>query len=273
MRRVLVGARPRGFTLIEILVVIAIIAILAALLFPVFTQAKVSAKQTACMSNMRQMGVGLLLYLADNEDEWAPSAVPQIMAGFAPQQIWFGYDNNNYPINGGFYGQVFLAARNPFRPGAIDRYLKEHAIKRCPMMPKAWQSAFALNWWNPGFTSPYYSRNPAAYQNEFGPSARTFRFHTDGQYVTTGAKNSEVDEAANTLIMWEHLARVPMCNFLQTSDWFFSPPRVQSLIAHFHFLHREGANSLWADGHARRITYFQLKRPWFSSRKDIYPPY
>lgn len=58
----------RAFTLIELLVVVAIIAILAAILFPVFAQAKDAAKRTADLSNARQIGVALKLYLADSED-------------------------------------------------------------------------------------------------------------------------------------------------------------------------------------------------------------
>jgi prepilin-type N-terminal cleavage/methylation domain-containing protein/prepilin-type processing-associated H-X9-DG protein len=57
-----------AFTLIELLVVIAIIAILAAILFPVFAQAKLAAKKTADLSNLKQLGVATLLYLGDNDD-------------------------------------------------------------------------------------------------------------------------------------------------------------------------------------------------------------
>jgi prepilin-type N-terminal cleavage/methylation domain-containing protein len=60
--------RSKAFTLIELLVVIAIIAILAAILFPVFAQAKNSAKKTACLSNVKQIALGTIMYTGDNDD-------------------------------------------------------------------------------------------------------------------------------------------------------------------------------------------------------------
>src|SRR5579871_6893304 len=66
--------RPHAFTLIELLVVIAIIAILAAILFPVFAQAKEAAKKTSCLSNTKQMGLAVTMYAGDNDDNyfWQP---------------------------------------------------------------------------------------------------------------------------------------------------------------------------------------------------------
>lgn len=64
----------RAFTLIEILVVIAIIAILAAILFPVFAQAKLAAKQTAAISHMRQMSAAVFMYAADYDDYFVPAS-------------------------------------------------------------------------------------------------------------------------------------------------------------------------------------------------------
>lgn len=63
----------KAFTLIELLVVIAIIAILAAILFPVFAQAKVAAKSAATLSNLKQIGTGLAMYEADADDTMPPS--------------------------------------------------------------------------------------------------------------------------------------------------------------------------------------------------------
>src|SRR5438045_3135 len=62
--------RQEGFTLIELLVVIAIIAILAAILFPVFAQARESARMSTCLSNFKQIGTGVMMYVQDWDDTY-----------------------------------------------------------------------------------------------------------------------------------------------------------------------------------------------------------
>jgi prepilin-type N-terminal cleavage/methylation domain-containing protein/prepilin-type processing-associated H-X9-DG protein len=265
-----VNLKNRGFTLIELLVVIAIISILAAILFPVFAEAKRSAKQTVCLSNMKQIGMATMLYLGDHDDQWFPMARHEDLPGYAPQQMWIGYDNNNAPCFGGYCGIVYEPAKFPRRPGLIDPYLKNEEVKRCPSMPSQYQMAIALNGWYSEFPSTYYGVNPNAEGQEYGPASK----HKDPSEPTiatyTTASDTEIEEPANTLIAWEHLATVPICNFLQGPTWFGSPPPDPKLIEHFNLLHRGGTNSIWADGHARRMGYGALKRPMFSCRKDIY---
>lgn len=75
--------QPTGFTLIELLVVIAIIAILAAILFPVFSQAKAAAKKVSCLSNTKQLGTATLIYLGDYDDMY-PQSVYSLDAPINP---------------------------------------------------------------------------------------------------------------------------------------------------------------------------------------------
>ena len=101
------SSQKRAFTLIELLVVIAIIAILAAILFPVFAQARERARAISCISNLKQIGLGLMMYSQDY-DETLPVAFPA-----------------NPPINGG--GQ----AVTPFE-SMIEPYTKNTDMWKCP---------------------------------------------------------------------------------------------------------------------------------------------
>jgi len=84
------AARPRGFTLIELLVVIAIIAILAAILFPVFAQAREKARQTNCISNLKNISTAVLMYIQDY-DENMPfyETTPPPVATATNRNFWF----------------------------------------------------------------------------------------------------------------------------------------------------------------------------------------
>jgi len=67
------SGKLRGFTLIELLVVIAIIAILAAILFPVFAQAREKARAASCLNNLRQLGIASTMYVQDNDETYEPT--------------------------------------------------------------------------------------------------------------------------------------------------------------------------------------------------------
>jgi prepilin-type N-terminal cleavage/methylation domain-containing protein len=83
--------RDRGFTLIELLVVIAIIAILAAILFPVFAQARAKARQAACLNNVKQIALGISMYRQD-WDGFGP------FVGWPPARNW-SYGAGNHSPN------------------------------------------------------------------------------------------------------------------------------------------------------------------------------
>ncbi len=74
----------RGFTLIELLVVIAIIAILASILFPVFSRARESARRTACVSNVKQIATGMMMYVSDYDSSYPPRMGPPPVPGGIP---------------------------------------------------------------------------------------------------------------------------------------------------------------------------------------------
>ncbi|MEZ0326419.1 MAG: prepilin-type N-terminal cleavage/methylation domain-containing protein [Fimbriimonas sp.] len=262
--------KGRAFTLIELLVAIAIIAILASILFPVFVQAKESAKQTSCMSNMKQIGLAAKMYQGDNDDFWFPVMRYDVRPGFAPAVTWIGFDNNNGTLVSSIPGNAMQPAKNPVRAGLIDAYLKSEAVKKCPNQPASYQLALAHNGFQNNLYTNYYKKNPAAEGNEYGPGSKNPHY-INGIYTYDGVSGSEIQEDSNTLMAWEHGSYAPWCSFLMTYNWFATPPKDQALQDHFNFLHRKGTNTVWTDGHSRRMVYAQLRRPMFSVRKDIYP--
>src|SRR3954462_7859739 len=101
--------RVKGFTLIELLVVIAIIAILAAILFPVFAQAREAARKASCQSNLKQMGTAWMMYAGDYDETTCANT-------------WNG---------GGFWENQIFAER-------LQPYIKNYGVIKCPSDSLPW---------------------------------------------------------------------------------------------------------------------------------------
>jgi prepilin-type N-terminal cleavage/methylation domain-containing protein len=113
--------QKRAFTLIELLVVIAIIAILAAILFPVFAQAKEAAKKSACLSNMKQQGLATMLYAGDHDDVF-PLAFPKYQdpdIAFYFYNLWIPTPadglRGDLPENVALFQQVWINSTASYR--------------------------------------------------------------------------------------------------------------------------------------------------------------
>lgn len=118
-----IGRSRTGFTLIELLVVIAIIAILAAILFPVFSRARAKARQAACLSNLKQLGLAVQMYSQD-WDEMLPGGAP---AGMGPisEFNWTYSWYQAYPNNQFFQGLCAALVDD------LDPYIRNYEIWTC----------------------------------------------------------------------------------------------------------------------------------------------
>jgi prepilin-type N-terminal cleavage/methylation domain-containing protein/prepilin-type processing-associated H-X9-DG protein len=125
--------RRAAFTLIELLTVIAIIAILAAILFPVFAKARAKGQETSCLNNMKQIDLGFLMYATDY-DQRLPAA-------------WDG-GNGNGQYGGWMYYTTFAStAPGNFDPsqGAVFPYIKNAQIFQCPDDDLEAGDSYAIN--------------------------------------------------------------------------------------------------------------------------------
>ncbi|MHB1000997.1 MAG: type II secretion system protein [Armatimonadota bacterium] len=117
--------KNKGFTLIELLVVIAIIAILAAILFPVFAKAREAARSTACISNMKQLGTALQMYIQESDDQ-----LPCLdhSAAFAIGDVWGELYGGHAGIPVGWLNY----AKQYTIKAQLDPYVKSSKLWACP---------------------------------------------------------------------------------------------------------------------------------------------
>lgn len=241
----------RGFTLIELLVVIAIIAILAAILFPVFAQAREKARQTTCLSNMKQIGTANLMYMQDADD----TAYPY---------------RHNVPAPG--YGIATGRPRVIFYNQLLDPYIKSYAVWRCPSNPNAWV--------NDNNTVPRADGTFDSYggQNSYGLNNFVFNPRRSGG-SDTGITFAEIAAEADTVMMvdtiyYNTLPRNPTrlkgdpVNFDPIASGYGSywrniasttwPGNDTDAIAQGKKRHQGFVVTLFADGHAKAIPYDRL---------------
>ncbi|MCW5940895.1 MAG: prepilin-type N-terminal cleavage/methylation domain-containing protein [Fimbriimonadaceae bacterium] len=176
--------KHKAFTLIELLVVIAIIAILAAILFPVFAQAKIAAKKTVALSNAKQIAIANMIYMSDYDD--------------ALIKEFFGFpaDCSSWPGDGwAYYGWRYV-----FEPYVA----KSKGLLQDPTNPFA-----AENYW----VDSYTDRNGVVhnYPTNFAVNNNVIGFANGrcaGQWTPEGLSTlSQLDEPANTLLMLPSRAR------------------------------------------------------------------
>jgi prepilin-type N-terminal cleavage/methylation domain-containing protein/prepilin-type processing-associated H-X9-DG protein len=145
----------RGFTLIELLVVIAIIAILAAILFPVFARAREKARQSNCLSNVKQIMLGMKQYVSDYDQSYPPGIIRTVGSWTTPDGT---ATTGNLPW--------FLA---------IEPYMKNVQILNCPSVSTQYDGgtsfndiSYGMNEWL-SMTGGRYGMYEYAYYNRYGP--------------------------------------------------------------------------------------------------------
>jgi prepilin-type N-terminal cleavage/methylation domain-containing protein/prepilin-type processing-associated H-X9-DG protein len=165
--------RRRGFTLIELLVVIAIIAILAAILFPVFAQARAKARAGACLSNVRQIGTGIAMYVQDYDERFPP---PYTYSAQEPPGGGWYQDKNGWTW---------------FAPQIVYPYTKNYRIYTCPDgVSQAVNTPFQGHY---GINESIVSRlesgmPPPSTLSQITAPANTYLFMDSGSYVIRPAQ-------------------------------------------------------------------------------------
>jgi prepilin-type N-terminal cleavage/methylation domain-containing protein/prepilin-type processing-associated H-X9-DG protein len=219
----------RGFTLIELLVVIAIIAILAAILFPVFAQAREKARQTQCLNNTKQIGLAFQMYCQDFDER-----TPQNRAPLASRQIegarWSCYVNTwGQPAN----APAFFHWYDVFKP-----YMRNTDVLVCPSNPRRSYG------------------DPNVLRNEYYPSG-------DPRGAAGYAVNVALVISPDRWWNGRDLAQIPrpaqtVCYF---ETWWTCPDLGWwSLYGADLWRHNGGMNVIYADHHARWVKIWQTLR-------------
>ncbi|WP_309706975.1 DUF1559 domain-containing protein [Armatimonas sp.] len=213
--------RSAGFTLIELLVVIAIIAILAAILFPVFAQARAKARQTACLSNQKQIALATMMYTQD-------------------------YDET-YPVNNFSYGAGVTAFLTSWMIH-LDPYQKNLQVFECPERKVMTTTNVVVA----GRTFRLPDRSIGANEWIVGRVGHTA--HTAGTALAPIAQAS-LSRVAETPLMGDSVyllfnepRRIAVAGW-SGATWWQYPTTVAAVSEPSNARHNGGSNLIWADGH------------------------
>jgi prepilin-type N-terminal cleavage/methylation domain-containing protein/prepilin-type processing-associated H-X9-DG protein len=219
----------RGFTLIELLVVIAIIGILAGMLFPVFANAREKARQTACMANIHQLGLAMMMYCDDNEGGYAPAQSPDNM------MRWHGRR---------------ATADQPFDPklGPLWEYFHSEELKQCRSLDADTNPdyAFELGTGGYGYNAQYVGGSPGSFED-------------GSMYIP--AREGQINHPAETVMFAETATLSCNRTYIEYSfceapfyEYWGSPSTPTT-----HFRHSGFTNVAFCDGHTRpmRMVYTQ----------------
>ncbi|AIE87562.1 prepilin-type N-terminal cleavage/methylation domain-containing protein [Fimbriimonas ginsengisoli] len=206
--------RSKAFTLIELLVVIAIIAILAAILFPVFAQAKRAAKNSADISNMKQITLGQLIYTGDFDDMFSPV--------------------NGNDADSGTFSRTWIQKTAPyiknlpiFQSPLDSRHDAPVASWATSFSPDNFKNAIGLSYAPNAYT---HSANSAGYAAGCSDSAPcvlggVMNQNDNGNYVLPHSKSqTQVTQPASTILLGDlfddSMYKSGCCGFGNISEWF-----------------------------------------------------
>lgn len=216
----------RGFTLIELLVVIAIIAILAALLFPVFAQAKRAAKKTVCLSNLKQIGTSIITYMGDYDDVF-PSALDA--SDKYASTIWDQFPEWKDRID-----------HMPMLHEVLQPYIKSKEIFHCPT------DSGAI------YLDNHYPEKINAASSMYGTFGNSYFFRTEIAFKYFTQTRFQLPANINVLFdgagHWHGDGRA-----LADGDDLATVYRLQRTYRY---------NTLYGDFHAKTLTYDALETAW-----------
>lgn len=212
-----------GFTLIELLVVIAIIAILAAILFPVFAQARSKARQAVCLSNMKQLGLAVTMYVQDYDEIY-----PVTTRTYDPT----GPVNSN-SVYGAWTQHLYPYTKNVQIFGCPDGRVKNTE----KVLGPGGSETGAIN-------VPFYQLGA----NEWIVSNGDLTYQPPVAMAAIG-KNAELPILADSLyILWNGPHRIMNANY--TGGWWAAPQTPDPAYSR----HSGGSTIAYGDGHAKWVS-------------------